>query len=133
MELSLSKEFWCLYNSPFLKVFMGFVTFGSISFIIPKLFSKFDEKNSMTPRIHLQYNKAVKRIKPIGRSTLYCSVTTIILYLTIWFSVNGKIKCGEITCINPYEIGLLYFFSISVIVFIGFFYHYWKIIEKGNV
>jgi len=133
MELSLSQELWCLYNSPFFKVFIGFVTFGSIPFIVPKLFSDFDKKRSVTPRIHLQYNKAVKRIKPIGRSTIYCSVTTIILYLIIWLSVDGKIKCEETIVINPYEIGSLYFLSILVIFLIGFFYHYWKIIEKENV
>lgn len=133
MELSLSQEFWCLYNSPFLKVFIGFVTFGSIPFIVPKLFSDFDEKRSIKPRIHLQYNKAVKRIKFIGIFIIICSTFTIILYLTIWLSVDGKIKCEELVNINPYLIGFLYFFSILDIFSIGFFYHYWKILEKGNV
>ena len=131
MELALSQELWCLYNSPFLKFFMGFVTFGSFPYIIPKLFSELHEKNSVTPRLHLQYNKAVKWFKPLGRIVLYFSGSTIIIYLVIWLSVNGNIKCDEKIIIAPYEIGLLYFSSIIVLMLFGFFFHYWKIIEKG--
>ncbi len=137
MDFTIYQELWCLFNSPFLRTFASFVTFGSIPFIVPKLFFVPPKQTSTTPGDVLHINKAIKHMVGFGLATLVSSILTICYYILIWLNVDGNTKCDNNNKVNSLltfntvnDVELLYLFSILTIILIGFFYQNWRIVDK---